>query len=83
MRPSIRATLASSLSASAGNFLVERNRVHLDEMLDDLKHSLRSDGRANVFLDRHASERFALEHGLRELASRDEIEVSLDGRAPE
>ena len=44
--------LASTLSAFAGNGHVERNRVHLDEILDDLEHSLRSDTRANVFLDR-------------------------------
>ena len=44
--------LASTLSAFAGNGHVEGNRVHLDEILDDLEHSLRSDTRANVFLDR-------------------------------
>ena len=44
--------LASTLSAFAGNGHVEGNRVHLDEILDDLEYSLRSDTRANVFLDR-------------------------------
>ena len=44
--------LASTLSAYAGNGYVEANRVHLDEILDDLEHSLRSDTRPNVMLQR-------------------------------
>ena len=49
--------LASTLSAFAGNGYVEGNRVHLDEILDDLEHSLRADSRPNVFLQRPKSDR--------------------------
>jgi len=44
--------LASTLSAFAGNGYIEGNRVQLDEVLDDLEHSLRSDTGPNVFLQR-------------------------------